>query len=104
MISRWAYRLIKRCSGFSLMELMMAMALGSVVLTMAIAVFSHSYAVFSRVTNLLNLTQELRLALLLIEHDALNAGIFGSFSFHTLAATSYTYSSASSPQIGRAHV
>lgn len=87
---------MKKSFGFSLVELMVALAMSAALITVMIDSFSSLNGNFMFNTNQLELNQNLRMSLGLISRDVQNAGIFGSFSFHDQSSAA-AYSGSSSP-------
>ncbi|MBX9596968.1 MAG: hypothetical protein K2X04_00150 [Burkholderiales bacterium] len=88
---------MKKPLGFSLVELMVALAMSAAIITVMMDSFSSLNGSFMFNTNQLELNQNLRMSLGLIKRDVQNAGVFGSFSFHDQSsAASYMETTSAS--------
>jgi prepilin-type N-terminal cleavage/methylation domain-containing protein len=89
---------MKKNAGFNLIELLVALTVASGVLALITSSFSQLYSTFIFNNKVLNINQDLRLAMQLLKNDVNNAGVFGSFSFHNQSAIStYAVSSVTTP-------
>ena len=84
---------MKTKHGFTIIELMVAIAMSASIIAIVVSSFASLNGSFLYSNNLMNLNQNLRVAMNLMVSDVQNAGVFGNYSFHNQLA-SYSYESA----------